>query len=71
MLKIKILWVEDDPNFANSVLLRLRNDLHEMGVEVEEEKLKDGNYVWETVRDWKPEVIMMDHKLESVQTNGA
>lgn len=71
MINIKILWVEDDPNFANSVLLRLRNDLLEMGVVVEEEKLKDGNYVWETVRDWKPDVIMMDHNLESVQTNGA
>ena len=71
MIKIKILWVEDDPHFANSVLLRLRTSLNQMNVEVDEEKLKDGNFFWETVRDWKPNVIMLDHNLESVQTNGA
>lgn len=71
MKKIKILWVEDDPNFPKSVLLRLKSDLNKIGVEIEEEKLTDGNYVWETVRDWKPDIIMMDHNLESVQTNGA
>jgi hypothetical protein len=71
MINLKILWVENDLNFPGSVLLRLKNDLLEMKVDIEEEKLTDGNYVWETVRDWVPDIIMMDHNLESVQTNGA
>jgi len=70
MTKIRTLWVDDKDNFPESTILRIQNDLDKLGVDVEIEKLKDGNFVWETIRDWKPHVVMMDNNLESVQTNG-
>jgi len=70
MTKIRTLWVDDKDNFPESTIWRIQNDLDKLGVDVEIEKLKDGNFVWETIRDWKPHVVMMDNNLESVQTNG-
>jgi hypothetical protein len=68
---IKILWIENDPTARDSILKRIKIDLERMDVQLTNETLIDGNFVWETVRDWHPHIIMMDHNLESVQTNGA
>jgi DNA-binding response OmpR family regulator len=70
--KLRILFIEDEPGFPESVLFRIHQELKDFGVEYEEpEILTDGEYVWETVRDWKPHIIMMDHNLENVKINGA
>ncbi len=72
MRKLKVLWVEDDLNFGNSIHFRIGDDCNEMGIELEDpELLQNGNYVWDTIRDLKPDIIMMDHNLEDVRINGS
>lgn len=72
MKKLKLLWIDNDENFGPSIQLRVAEDTAKLGYHFEEpETLIDGQYVWETVRDWKPDIIMMDHNLEDVKINGA
>ncbi|WP_339756801.1 response regulator [Algoriphagus aquimarinus] len=71
MKKIKVLWVEDDPNFPGSINYKIRSFLRETHIEFDEDYLKNGKYVWDVVRDWQPDLIMMDHNLEDVLINGA
>lgn len=72
MRKLKILWVEDDVNFGPSIHFRIEDNVRDLGLEFQEpELLQNGNFVWDTVRDLKPDIIMMDHNLEDVNTNGA
>jgi CheY-like chemotaxis protein len=71
MKKLKVLWVEDDPNFPSSVIFRIRKFLTENNIEFVEEYLTNGKHVWDVVRDWQPDLIMMDHNLDDVTINGA
>lgn len=72
MTPIKVLWIEDDIKFGPSIHFRVEQELLELGVElVEPELLTNGDHVSSTVRDWKPQLIMVDHNLEVVSTNGA
>lgn len=72
MKELKILWVEDDINFGPSIHFRIENEMNELGFNFENPKLLiNGAYVWDTVRDWTPDIIMMDHNLEDITTNGA
>jgi DNA-binding response OmpR family regulator len=70
--KIRVLFIEDDTRFPLSVFIRIQADIINLGLEFEDhEILPTGEYVWETVRDWKPHVIMMDHNLDNIKRNGA
>ncbi len=71
MSSLKILWIEDDPTFPGSVTYRMKGSLRSLDITFQEEILNNGLHVWETVRDWKPDIIMMDHNLEDVSVNGA
>lgn len=71
MKKLKILWVEDDPNFPGSVKFRIKKFLNDNDIQFDEEFLTNGAFVWDIVRDWKPDIIMMDHNLDDVTINGA
>lgn len=72
MKKIRLLWVDDDIEFGPSIHFRIIEDALKLGFEFEEpETLEGGEYVWDTVRDWKPDIIMMDHNLDDVRLNGA
>ena len=69
---IKLLWVEDDLKFGPSVHFRIEGELGKISVKLSKpELLEDGQHVWITVRDWKPDIIMMDHNLSDVRINGA
>jgi DNA-binding NarL/FixJ family response regulator len=72
MRTLRILWVEDDNHFPDSVIFKIEEELTTLEVQIEENRcLKNGNGVWEEVRDWQPHIIMMDHNLEDVKKNGA
>jgi DNA-binding response OmpR family regulator len=72
MKKIKLLWVEDDINFPKSIHFRIGSDVRKLGYELmEPDILPNGQYMWDTIRDFPPDMIMMDHNLEDVNTNGA
>ena len=72
MKQLKILWVEDDLNFGDSIHLRIKREITKLGFEFSSvEKLTNGNHVSDTVRDWQPDIIMMDHNLDDVLINGA
>ena len=50
----------------------IEEELNEIDVELSKpELLENGEHVWITVRDWKPDIIMMDHNLSDVRINGA
>lgn len=72
MQKLKVLWVEDDIKFGPSIHYRIEDELKEVEITLATpELLTDGKDVWVMVRDWKPNIIMMDHNLEDVKINGA
>jgi DNA-binding response OmpR family regulator len=72
MRKLKILWVEDDGTYPASVHLRTKRELTLLKIELDDPIiLTSGHYVWETVRDEKPDIILIDHNLEDVMINGA
>jgi len=72
MKKIKILWVEDNPDFADSICLRIKGNLRNNNIELEQiEKQTNGTHVYNTVRDWEPNLILMDHNLDDSKFNGA
>ena len=72
MKELTILWVEDDEKFGPSIHFRIEDSLLENGIKLTEPQiLTNGNGVWETVRIWEPDIIMMDHNLEDVIINGA
>lgn len=72
MRELKILWVEDDEKFGPSIHYRIEDDLAKKGISLlYPQLLGSGEGVWETVRDWEPDIIMMDHNLEDVTINGA
>ena len=72
MKQLKVLWVEDDLNFADSIHLRIKREVTKLGFEFSSvEKLTNGNNVSDTVRDWQPNIIMMDHNLDNILINGA
>lgn len=72
MRNLKILWVEDDPNFPDSVKYRIRRKLKSLKISIDDPTIEsNGRFVWEIIRDLKPEIIMMDHNLEDVVINGA
>lgn len=72
MQQLKVLWVEDDLNFGDSIHLRIKREVTRLGFELSViEKLTNGNHVSDTVRDLQPDIIMMDHNLDNVLINGA
>lgn len=72
MNKIKILWIEDDLDFGPSIHFRIEDELADNKIQISGcELLKNGDGMRNIVRDWKPDVIMMDHNLEDVRINGA
>jgi len=71
MKNLKLLWVEDDANFPESVIYRLNRSLEILNVSFIQDTLTNGKNVWEVVRDWQPDIIMMDHNLEDISVNGA
>lgn len=72
MKNVKLLWIEDDANFGPSIHYRIEDELQQNNIILDEpEILQNGNYVWDTVRDLKPDIIMMDHNLQDVRVNGA
>lgn len=75
MKKIKVLWVDDDPNFGPGVHLRYEDDLLELNIELTDPNpnlnLQNGEFVHDTINLQQPDLIMMDHNLEDVKINGA
>ena len=72
MKELKLLWVEDDEKFGPSIHFRIEDGLLSNGIKLSEPQLlKSGDGVWETVRIWQPDIIMIDHNLEDVLINGA
>ena len=71
MKNLKVLWIEDDPKFPGSIIFRIQRQLKSLNVEFQEEILVNGTHVSDTVRDWKPDLILMDHNLQDVTINGA
>lgn len=71
MRSLKLLWVEDDPTFPSSVTYKLKGSLRNLDITLKEEILNGGSHFGDTVRDWVPDIIMMDHNLEDVLINGA
>ena len=72
MINLKVLWVEDEDNYPDSINYRLENELNALSVNITNiEIIKTGRDVWIMVRDWKPDIVMMDHNLEDVTINGA
>jgi CheY-like chemotaxis protein len=72
MKNLKILWVDDNVTFGPSIHVRIKSEVVKLGFNLAEiETLQNGKYVWDTVRDWKPDIIMMDHNLDDVKINGA
>lgn len=72
MKLVKIAWIEDDLEFGPSIHFRIEDELYENGIELDQpELLRNGQRMRPVIRDWKPNVIMMDHNLEDVRINGA
>lgn len=72
MKNIKVLWVDDETTFGDSIHFRIEDELLEKDITLEiVDNLSGGTHVWATVRDLKPDLIMMDHNLEDVIINGA
>tara|TARA_R110000737_G_scaffold350849_1_gene391123 strand:- start:1499 stop:1891 length:393 start_codon:yes stop_codon:yes gene_type:complete len=72
MRELKLLWVEDDKNFGPSIHFRIENEIKELGFTFSEPQiLTSGEHICDTIRDWTPDLIMMDHNLEDVTVNGA
>jgi hypothetical protein len=72
MKSLRVLWVEDDASYPESMHLRTKKELANIGIELLYPiVLTDGEFVWDTVRDHDPEVIFIDHNLEDVRVNGA
>jgi len=71
-MEIKLLWVDDDTEFGPAIEFRLNTTLVVKNLElVHVDLLQDGNFIWETVRQLKPHIVMMDHNLQDVKRNGA
>ena len=72
MRKLTVLWIEDDSSYPESMHLRVKKELASLDLEFDKPiVLTDGEYVWETVRDYQPDIIFIDHNLEDVKVNGA
>ncbi|WP_138431353.1 response regulator [Fodinibius saliphilus] len=72
MNEIKIFWIEDDLTFGNTVHLRIEDELEDNGISLADPELsKNGDGFRNVMRDWEPDIIMMDHNLDNVRVNGA
>ena len=70
MKKLKILWVEDVAGYAESLKFRMDDDLKKIGFEFTVDPHQNGNNVSITVRDWEPDIILVDFNLEEISKNG-
>lgn len=72
MKELKVLWIEDVESYPASIHLRIKKELESFGFTFSDPiVLTGGRYVWDTVRDEMPDIILIDHNLEDVMINGA